>query len=148
MGMRRRAREIALMTLYSLEFNHLKNFDCNSLLTEYKYALSNVCNMFHLGRNNNVYNFSNYLVKNTISHLDEINNLIEKHSKNWKLERIAVVDRNILRIGIFEIVYTKTPHQIVICEALEIAKKFSSDNAHKFINGVLDAIAHKICISK
>ncbi len=144
MGMRRRSREVALMTLYSLEFNCLQRASVNSLLAEYENALNDICNMFHLQKASSVYKFSNFLVKNTLLHFKEINRWIEKYSKNWKLERLAVVDRNILRIGVFEIVYTDTPHQVIICEALEIAKKFSSDNAHKFINGVLDAIAHTI----
>ncbi|HUQ49449.1 MAG TPA: transcription antitermination factor NusB [Terriglobales bacterium] len=75
----------------------------------------------------------------------EIDALIEKHASNWRLERMAAVDRNVMRAAIAEMIgYPKTPKPVVINESLEIARKFSSPEAVNFINGVLDSVAKEI----
>src|SRR5215210_2271932 len=85
--------------------------------------------------------FSNNLALGAISHLDEIDNLIKKRAENWRIQRMAVVDRNILRLAIYEFLYeSETPKTVVINEALEIARRFSTFEATQFINGILDAI--------
>lgn len=74
--------------------------------------------------------------------LAEIDAAIQKHADNWRLERMAAVDRNVLRAGVAEFLgYPKTPKPVIINEALEIARKFSSPESVHFINGVLDSIA-------
>jgi N utilization substance protein B len=87
------------------------------------------------------HDFSNGLTLGTISHLAEIDDLIKKRAENWRINRMAVVDRNILRLAIYEFLYeTDTPRTVVINEALEIARRFSTFEATQFINGILDAI--------
>jgi N utilization substance protein B len=85
--------------------------------------------------------FSDHLALGAISHLDEIDALIKKRAENWRISRMAVVDRNILRLAIYEFLYeNETPKTVVINEALEIARRFSTFEATQFINGILDAI--------
>ena len=72
----------------------------------------------------------------------EIDGLIEKHAEHWRMERMAAVDRNLLRAGVAEFLgYPETPRAVVINEALEIARKFSSPESVQFVNGVLDSVA-------
>jgi N utilization substance protein B len=85
--------------------------------------------------------FSNNLAMGAIAHLEEIDELIIKRAENWRIKRMAVVDRNILRLAIYEFLYeTDTPKTVIINEALEIARRFSTFEATQFINGILDAI--------
>jgi N utilization substance protein B len=85
--------------------------------------------------------FSNKLALGTIAHLDEIDKLIKERAENWRISRMAVVDRNILRLAIYEFLYEPdTPKTVAINEALEIARRFSTFEATQFINGILDAI--------
>jgi N utilization substance protein B len=85
--------------------------------------------------------FSDKLVLGAISHLDEIDGLIKRRAENWRISRMAVVDRNILRLAIYEFLFeSDTPRTVVINEALEIARRFSTFEATQFINGILDAI--------
>ncbi len=85
--------------------------------------------------------FADPLIRGTIEHLAKIDALIEKHAKNWKLHRIATVDRNILRLAIYEMLYREDiPPVVSINEAIEIAKKYSTQDSGKFVNGILDKI--------
>jgi N utilization substance protein B len=71
---------------------------------------------------------------------DQIKELIEKHASRWSMERMAAVDRNVIRMGVAEFLGFRTPRAIVINEALEIGRKYSTDDSVQFINGVLDSI--------
>ena len=85
--------------------------------------------------------FANRLFAGTVDAVEEIDRLIRHHAEHWRLERMAVVDRNILRLGIYEICHhQETPPAVVINEALEIARKFSGEESVKFINGLLDHV--------
>jgi N utilization substance protein B len=84
--------------------------------------------------------FMETLVHGTVEHSSAIDQLIRAKSANWRMERMAVVDRNILRLAVYEMTHTKTPRPIVIDEALELARQFSGDESVSFINGVLDAV--------
>ena len=85
--------------------------------------------------------FSTYLVQGTKEHLDEIDELIRKYSRNRSVEKIGKINRNILRLSIFSLFYTKEIHpNIVIDEAVKLSIEFSDDISYSFINGVLDAI--------
>jgi len=76
---------------------------------------------------------------------DEIDKLIEKHTEHWRMERMAAVDRNILRAGVAEFIgCPKTPRPVIINEALEIARRFSTPESVQFINGVLDSVAKEL----
>ena len=84
--------------------------------------------------------FMEQLVHGTHAKRADIDSRIEQHSANWKLERMPVVDRNLLRMAVYEILAGNTPAPIVIDEALELARRMSGDEAVKFVNGVLDAV--------
>ncbi len=84
--------------------------------------------------------FMEELVRGTVSHVSEIDKKIEEKAQNWRLERMAAVDRNILRLAIFELGEGATPPPVIIDEALELARQFSSDESLSFVNGILDAV--------
>ena len=87
--------------------------------------------------------FVTRLVQGTFSHLSEVDRLLAKYATNWALGRMAVVDRNILRMGVFELLFdNETPPKVVINEAVELAKRFGAVDSGKFVNGVMDSI-HK-----
>jgi transcription antitermination protein NusB len=83
--------------------------------------------------------FANQLFENAVARVEEIDPIISAHAKNWRIERMPAIDRAILRLAIAELRTTGTPAKVVINEALELAKKFSSEDAAPFINGILDA---------
>jgi len=85
--------------------------------------------------------FAKKLLNGVIEHLDTIDEEIKNHLIDWDFNRLDKVDKQILRVGTYEIMYTDTPFQIVIDEAVKIAKNFSEDKAKSFINGILDKIA-------
>ena len=89
--------------------------------------------------------FANKLFHGTLSRLKEIDKSIQQHTTNWRLSRMAAVDRNILRLAAFELVSDcETPGTVVINEALEIAKKYSTHESAQFVNGVLDSIKNNL----
>jgi len=132
MGTRRHARESALQTLYQLEMSGKESprlFDVE--------ALSDL--------NPEVKEFASSLVDGVKGHLSEIDELISTHSTNWKISRMAAVDKNILRIAVFELKSRPDiPTKVTINEAVEIAKRFGSSESGAFVNGILDNIAQEI----
>ena len=85
--------------------------------------------------------FADPLIRGTLEHRDEADELIKKHAKNWDLHRIAAVDRNIMRLAIYEMLHRDDiPPVVSINEAVDIAKKFSTEDSGKFVNGILDKI--------
>jgi N utilization substance protein B len=84
--------------------------------------------------------FLEQLVRGAVDHAAQIDPLISGHAEHWRLERMPAVDRNILRLAIFELTYMETPAPVVIDEALELARRFSSKESVQFVNGVLDAV--------
>ena len=88
--------------------------------------------------------FSSDLVKGTIDNLDRIDNIIGENATNWKIDRIALVDKNILRVAIYELLHRDDiPSAVTINEAVEIAKKFSTPRSGNFVNGILDKVKEK-----
>ena len=85
--------------------------------------------------------FANQLFESAAARAEELDPIISTHAQNWRLERIAAIDRAILRLALCEIRTTSTPAKVIINEAVELAKKFSSEDASAFINGILDAAA-------
>lgn len=83
--------------------------------------------------------FANQLFEGTVAEAASIDPLVEKLAENWRLDRLAAVDRSILRLAIYELRFGTAPPKVVIDEALELAKKFSSAEAPAFLNGILDA---------
>jgi len=89
--------------------------------------------------------FAADLFRFAMARSDEIDKLIESHTEHWRVERMAAVDRNILRAGVAEFLrFPQTPRPVVINEALEIARRFSTPESVQFINGVLDSVAKEI----
>jgi N utilization substance protein B len=85
--------------------------------------------------------FARKLLTGILQNLDKIDTIIKEHLIDWDFDRLDKVDKQILRVGIYELLYTDTPYQIVIDEAVKIAKNFSEDKAKSFINGILDRVA-------
>ncbi len=88
--------------------------------------------------------FADELAAGVAARLEEIDRRIAGHSEHWRLDRMAVVDRNVLRLGIYELLAGATPPAVVIDEALELARRFSGDESVAFINGVLDAVRKEL----
>jgi N utilization substance protein B len=131
MGARRKARVCALQMLFQYDVARPRVDD---LIVTY-------WDSFGEEAGDVARDFSNNLAVGAISHLEEIDNLIKLRAENWRINRMAVVDRNILRLAIYEFLYEPdTPKTVVINEALEIARRFSTFEATQFINGILDAI--------
>jgi N utilization substance protein B len=84
--------------------------------------------------------FVSDLVNGTVQHIAAVDEQISKHAEHWRMERMPAVDRNILRLAVYEMVYGGTPAAVSIDEALELARKFSNEESVQFVNGVLDAI--------
>lgn len=88
--------------------------------------------------------FARVLVADVASRMRELDELVGQHARNWRVERMAAVDRNVLRLGAFELQHTETPVAVVIDEAVDLARRFGSDPSPAFVNGVLDAIAREL----
>ncbi|MCP2519579.1 transcription antitermination factor NusB [Candidatus Aminicenantes bacterium AC-708-M15] len=133
MGERRKARESALQILFQLEFSP-DNYE--EVIEEYwKERKANA----------RTREYANWLVRGVISSKEKIDNIIEECSENWRLSRMATVDRNILRIATFELLSEQDiPHPVIINEAIEIAKKYGTEESGQFVNGILDTIRKKI----
>jgi N utilization substance protein B len=84
--------------------------------------------------------FANKLFEGAAKYADELDALIVQHAQNWRLERMAIIDRAVLRLAIYELRIKETPAKVVLNEAVELAKKFSSEDAGAFVNGILDAV--------
>ena len=129
MGKRRVARELALKLLYQCEFNP----------DDIETQIEQFCR--RSGTQVEIINFMRVLVEKVFAHGYEIDALLKKFSDHWTLERISMVDRSILRLGICELIFeTSTPPKVAINEAVEIAKKFSTKDSPDFINGILDKV--------
>jgi N utilization substance protein B len=133
MGQRRKARECALQILFQLEFNA---GDPKDLVTVY---------WEHQRASREVREYGTWIVERILDHGPAIDKAIQAASKNWRLARMAVVDRNILRIAVCELLYEPTlVPAIVMDEAIEIAKRYSGEGSSVFVNGVLDAVGRHL----
>jgi transcription antitermination protein NusB len=91
--------------------------------------------------------FVSQLVHGAVEHLPELDERIGRHAEHWRVERMPAVDRNILRLAVYELTHSDTPAPVVIDEALELARKFSGEESVQFVNGVLDAVHREIAPS-
>ncbi len=133
MGHRRKARELAVQILYQMEMKGAEPKVVFELFWEAESVPPDIRQ------------FTTDLVEGTYRNRKEIDELIEKHSLHWKLNRMAVVDRNILRLGVYELLYLHdVPTSVILNEAIEIAKKFGTEESGAFINGILDNVAKEI----
>ncbi len=133
MGNRRLARQYALQTLYLSDTGKMDFTAVAPYMSEEEFER-------HLGADN--YAFFNALLKGTIDNKKEIDDIIAASAKNWSVDRMSAVDRSILRMATYELLFSeeKTPFAAVIDEAIELSKKFSTDKSSSFINGLLDQI--------
>lgn len=130
MGNRRKAREFALQVLFEIEFSHEKLKPALDAFWKENQAQPEIMA------------FTEELVSGTLRNAGEIDAHIEGSSTNWKLSRMASVDRNLLRLATYELLYVKDiPALVTINEAVDIAKKFGTLESPSFINGILDKIA-------
>jgi N utilization substance protein B len=137
MGKRRKARESALQVLFQLEFDDAQPQQALERFWENRRT------------SEEIRKYTGWLVKGIITHREEIDSLIQSASEHWRISRMAVVDRNVLRMAVFELLHEQDlAPAIVINEAIEIAKKYSSGEAATFINGILDAISKKMRLDK
>ena len=134
MGPRRKAREYALQMLFQWDITHD--------------AIDQVAAAFFQEQPEEppaVVEFARQLVRGAVEHVEEIDELIRRHAEHWRLDRMATVDRNLLRLATQEFLYDKeTPKTVVINEAIEIARRFSTQESPQFINGILDSIKKEL----
>jgi len=132
MGSRRISRECAMQILYAVDVCKLTKAEAEKAFWQTK------------NYDKDVVAFAQELIDGTISNLDEINTLLKQTAENWDIERMASIDRSILRLASYELLYVlATPPNAVINEAIELAKDFSTDESGKFVNGILDKIKSK-----
>lgn len=90
--------------------------------------------------------FANSLLEGVAAEVASLDELIVRHAENWRFERLAAIDRAILRLAIYELRVGKTPPKVVLNEAIELAKKFSSEDSGGFVNGILDAFRKSLAV--
>jgi N utilization substance protein B len=133
MGTRRKAREVALQVLFQIDVSQV----------DVDEAVELFWNNFEAPEN--AREFSTHLIKGTHSQLTEIDELIKSCSDNWSLDRMSKVDKNILRLAVFELVYCDDiPPKVTLNEAIDLGKYYGSENSGSFINGILDALYTKL----
>lgn len=133
MSKRRKAREIALQSLYACEISG----------GDWERSLEN--NFYRRGPSEEVREYATCIVEAVMNNIQFINQMIARHLDNWKLKELPLVDKTILRMALAELLYLPdTPTKVIINEAVEIANRFSSGGSGKFVNGVLDSLAREV----
>jgi len=134
MSNRHLSRTIVLQTLFEWDFSNKDNSEIEKILTyNIKEFTTNICD----------WEFSKKLIDNVVEKKDAIDNIIEKAAPQWPIEKISIIDRNVLRIGINELLFSdrkEIPPKVAINESIELAKTFGGDNSGKFVSGVLGTI--------
>ena len=137
MGKRRKARELAVQVLFHLEYNPGDPGEGFDLLCE------------SFSPSTQIRAFSRGLVLGVWENKEDLDRLIGQASRNWRIERMSRVDRNILRVAVFEVLYMgDIPPKVSIDEAVELGKKYGTEDSGAFINGVLDHIYNKLHIKE
>ena len=131
MGSRRKARECALQMLFAAD---VAETPPDEVVRSYWAELG------ESDLDDTAREFATRLAARTLSNLELLDERIRSRAEHWRISRMAVVDRNILRLAVYEFLYEPTPRTVAINEALEIARRFSTYEATQFINGILDAI--------
>ncbi len=133
MASRHLSRSIAMQSLYEWDFS-LQQRDLKKIVER---------NIEEFGSGLEDYGFIWQLVTGVIQHLKEINNIIEKAAPQWPIDQINIVDRNVLRIGLYELLFgdkNAVPSKVAINEAIELAKGFGGESSGRFVNGVLGTV--------
>ena len=134
---RHRSREAALQMLYQWEVGRTD-------VDEVVRAFWAIERPGETGATRRARDFAEHLVRGTVTELPRIDPLIVESAEHWRLSRMAVIDRLILRLAVYEFLATETPRKVVINEALELARTFSSGDAIRFVNGILDGIKRRL----
>ena len=130
---RKKSREFALQVLYQL---NITKQDVITALTQFEE---------HFLSPEEADEFLRRLVLGVLEHCPELDRLIEQYSENWRLDRINLIDRNILRMALFELLYCEDiPPKVTINEAIDLGKRFGSEDSGSFINGILDRIQNEV----
>ncbi len=132
MPRRSRAREVVLQVLYQDDLNSDSDQESSKLFLESR-----------LHGNELLVEFAWSLLSGVRRNRGELDQMLSDAAENWALERMAVTDRNVLRLGAYEILYTETPEKVAINEALELAKRFGAEQSSQFVNGILDRFIRK-----
>lgn len=138
MASRHLSRSIALQSLYEWDFWGQDNAKLEEILER---------NIKTYGPGLDDLEFPKRLIEGVITHLSELNEIIKRTAPEWPIEQINLIDRNILRLGLFELLYSnkeEVPPKVAINEAVELAKTFGSDSSSKFVNGVLGTVYREI----
>ena len=134
---RRQAREAALQMLYQSEIGKAGAFES---IASYWPAREDEPPL-----DSPLQEFANTLVRGALARRDEIDGLLVAHANNWRVERMGVIDRLVLRLGVYEMLASaETPSKVIINEALELARRYSGEEAVGFVNGVLDSIRKEL----
>ncbi|MEM7454000.1 MAG: transcription antitermination factor NusB [Planctomycetota bacterium] len=129
MSRRSRAREIVLQVLFQEDLNPGVDRATRQLFIARR-----------LGGDRQLIDFANNLLDGLEQKREEIDQRLKSTAENWKLSRMAVTDRNVMRLGAYEILYSETPDRVAINEAINLAKRYGSNNSFQFVNGVLDRL--------
>ena len=132
-GIRRVGRTLAFQVLYSMHFRKTGGMDMETLFSTNPLILEQ--------DSETARDFAFDLVMGVDAHLAEVNQAIEAHSQHWKIERIAMVELSILRLSLYEMMFTDIPVKAAINEAIELSKTFGDDKSRSFVNGILDGVA-------
>jgi N utilization substance protein B len=134
MGTRRKSRELAMQMLFQGDLGKQKPEEVENLFWESRDDVDDETR-----------GFADDLHRLATTREDEVDALIEKHAQNWRMERMPVVDRNLLRAAVAEMLgYPKTPTAVIINETLEVAKRYAAPESMAFLNGVLDAVGREL----
>lgn len=142
-GSRRRGREYALQVLFSLDLN--EGLGVDRALAQFWRELAQASEAEEGERDPQAGAFAESLVRGTAEHLEEIDGILQRASRNWRLERMARVDRNVLRLATYELHFLPdVPAKVVINEAIEVARRFGAAESPAFVNGLLDRISQEL----
>jgi N utilization substance protein B len=134
MGTRRKSRELVLQMLFQADMGRQSAAEVRRTFWQERDSVGS-----------DVQGFAEDLFRVATDRTSEIDGLIERHAEHWRMERMAAVDRNVLRAAVAELLgFPKTPRAVIINEALEIARKFSAPESVQFINGVLDSVSRDL----
>jgi N utilization substance protein B len=133
LGKRRKSREFALQTLYQW---NVTQRDVRQILDQLR---------VHFSPKEEGDEFAERIVLGVLEHCSQLDQVIEASSEHWRLDRMSLIDRNILRIATFELLYcSETPPKVVLNEAIDLGKRFGSDDSGSFINGILDRVQRDV----
>lgn len=158
MGARRRARECGLQVLYQLEASLKKARDkrlrrpapeaertplATATPAEVDQALADFFGNFDAPERTHAY--TERLVRGVVGEIERIDEILQRHSPRWRVSRMSLVDRNVLRLGVWELLHADdVPWKVILDEGVEIARRFGSEQSGAFVNGVLDAVAREL----